>query len=150
MRATIESRNLERLKEMCHKKVGDNQEIKTKTASIVPIINERNYKREPQFTILKTTKKETKTIMLAKYGLLECGKNFKGTLNIDCNICNCLDDENHRINSCIKWKDVNLFNSDVKVDFSHVYSNTIEQIRTVTSVVDKIWNTHNACGTMGN
>ena len=111
VRTAIESRNLERLKDMCHKNVGENKEIKTKTASIVPIVTEQNYKREPQHTILKTSKHETKTIIMARYGLLECGKNFKGTLNVNCDTCNCLDDEDHRINFCIKLKEVNLYDT---------------------------------------
>ena len=150
VKIAIESINLKRLKDICHKKVGENQEIKTKTASIVPIIMGHTYKREPQHTILRTTKHETKQIIIARYGLLECGKNFKGTLNANCNACNCLDDEYHRINMCINLKEVNLFDTSVKVDFDHVYSNNLEQIRTVTSHIEKIWNTRNACGSMIN
>ena len=148
VRTAIELKNLERLKSMCYKKVGENQELKTKTASIIPIITEHSYRRAPQFTILKTSKQETKTIMMTRYGSLECGKNFKGTLTLNCDICNCLDDETHRINLCPKWKDVNLFYSDTKLDFSQVYSNTLTEIRTITAQIIKIWNTNNACGTI--
>ena len=28
---------------------------------------------------------------MARYGLLECSKNFKGTLNKNCDICDCID-----------------------------------------------------------
>ena len=99
-------------------------------------------------TVLRTTKQETKTIIIARYGLLECGKNYKGTLRENCNVCDCVDDENHRINSCTNLKNVNLSDSDVKLDFNKIYSDTLEEVRTVTTQIAKIWNTHTAAGTM--
>ena len=148
VRAVIESKNLERLKDQCYKNTGDERTIKTKTASIIPIILDQNYKREPQYTILKTSKQESKTIIMARYGLLECGKNFKGTLSENCSTCCCVDDEGHRMNMCVKWKKVNLFDSISKINFDLVYSDTLEDIRTVTTHITKIWNTCTACGTM--
>ena len=88
--------------------------------------------------------------MIARFGSLECGKNYKGTLNENCNICNCLDDENHRINLCKKLRDVNVFESDKKLNFDMIYSDNLEDIRTVTSQIMKIWNTCTAGGTMRN
>ena len=102
VKTSIESKNLERLINACYKKEGDNQIIKTKTASIIPIITNSDYKRQPQNNILMTSKTETRTIIMARYGVLECGKNYKGTMRETCDSCNSIDDENHRINFCSK------------------------------------------------
>ena len=146
--SSIESKNLERLIESCHKKEGENRKLKTKTASIVPIITASNYKRKPQNNILRTNKQETRTIVMARYGVLECGKNYKGTMRETCDVCICIDDENHRINSCTKWKHNNLYESAEKVDFNEVYSDELVNIRHVTDKIEKVWNTRTAYGSM--
>ena len=148
IKTVIETKNLERLKILCYKSIGEEQILKTKTSSIVPVITEQNYKREPQYTILRTSKQETKSIIMARYGLLECGKNFKGTLREICDTCCCIDDEKHRLNLCVRWKDVNLFDSATKLNYDLIYSNVIVDIRTVMTQINKIWDTRNTCGTM--
>ena len=85
---------------------------------------------------------------MARYGVLECGKNYKGTMRETCDTCNCIDDENHRLNHCIKWKSVNLHESKEKLDFTQLYSNLLVDIRNVTNVIEKAWNTHTANGSM--
>ena len=85
---------------------------------------------------------------MSRYGLLECGKNFKGTHEEICNVCVCLDDENHRINHFEKWKANNLYNSTEKIDFNIIYSNDLAQIQHVTRCVNKIWDTRSAHGKM--
>ena len=85
---------------------------------------------------------------MARYGLLECGINYKGTHNEICDQCNCVDDENHRLNFCIKYETVNLYNNPVKVDYDDVYSEDIEKVRKVNAHIEKIWNTCTAQGTM--
>ena len=78
--ASIETKHHERLRDQCFKIVDGKLEPKTKTSSIIPVISTDKYKRQAQTTILKTSKQETRTIMIARYGLLECGKNFKGNM----------------------------------------------------------------------
>ena len=34
--------------------------------------------------------------------MLECGLNFKGSMKPECVACGCPDDEEHRLNHCIK------------------------------------------------
>ena len=85
---------------------------------------------------------------MARYGLLECGKNFKGTLNEVCDECAVLDDEDHRLNSCKKWRSLNLYDYSEKVEFNDVYSDNITTVRFVTAHVEKVWNTHTAHGKM--
>ena len=80
--------------------------------------------------------------------MLECGKNFKGSLKELCNDCSSIDDENHRLNHCIKWGDTNLYNEIDKVDIDLIYSHDINVLRCVTSKVENVWNTKTAHGTM--
>ena len=77
-------------------------------------------------------------------GMLDCGKNFKtGYRGENCPSCNVLDDENHRINYCKKYKDTNLFDSALKIDFNSLYSGNEETTKMVVEVVCEIWNLHN-------
>ena len=39
-----------------------------------------------------------------------------------CGTCNLVDDENHHINECLRFKDRNLYMSVLKYDFGAVYS----------------------------
>ena len=80
--------------------------------------------------------------------MLECGKNFRGSLKELCNECNIYDDENHRLNHCSKWKDTNLYNNDEKVDINLMYSNDINVLRQIISKIEGVWNIKTAHGTM--
>ena len=80
--------------------------------------------------------------------MLECGSNYKGTLAQLCNQCNCIDDENHRLNYCIKWRNVNLYDSTEKVDMNILYSDNMNDLRPIIANIEKAWNTKNAHGTM--
>ena len=150
VKQSIEKRHVERLIAECHKNVDGNLVAKKKTATIVPKVTDQSYHRTPQLSILNTSKRETRTIMMARYGLLECGKNFKGTIKELCDQCTCLDDENHRINYCIKWRSINLYDQPDKIPFDDVYSDNLATIRLVTAQIEKVWNTRTAHGTMRN
>ena len=80
--------------------------------------------------------------------MLECGKNYKGTLSETCSLCICLDDENHRLNVCPRWEKTNFYNDQDKVDFEKIYSNDMSDVRRVIIAIRKVWNTENAHGTM--
>ena len=116
--------------------------------TIAKKLAETSYKRQIQLEILKTTKQEAKTILIARYRMLQCGKNFKGTINEQCSQCKCIDDENHRLNYCIKWKNINYYDETEKVDFDLVFSTDIQILRNVIGKIEKVWNTRNAHGTM--
>ena len=89
----IEIQHYERLQEDCYTQEGEQKRPKTKTASIVEQLNGENYVRAPMAELLHCNKHETKTLMIARYRMLECGKNFRGSINGTCNICNEIDDE---------------------------------------------------------
>ena len=94
------------------------------------------------------TKHETKTMMIARYGMLECGRNFKGSMKENCDHCNTTDDENHRLNYCIKLRTFNFHDVDVKVNFDDIYANDVYVLRNVILAIETVWNTRNAHGTM--
>ena len=96
------------------------------------------------------TKLETKTLITARYGMLECGKNFGGTIAGTCSECNAYDDENHRLNHCKKWKEINNYGTSEKIDFEFddVYSEDITTLRRIIEKLRIVWNTRNASGTM--
>ena len=85
---------------------------------------------------------------MSRYGMLECGCNFKGTLKENCDLCDCIDNENHRLNYCPKWKERNLYSNHTKLDFNDIYSNDANVLRDIITVIRKVWNTSNAHGTM--
>ena len=80
--------------------------------------------------------------------MLECGKNFKGTMSEMCNLCRKIDDENHRLNDCPIYKNVNFFETQSRVDFADVFSTDINVLRPVIKRIEKVWNVQNAHGTM--
>ena len=144
----VDKKNKERLHEDCHETTNGTTKGKTKTISIVKQLADKEYRRQPQPEILKTTKHEAKTIIIARYGMLQCGKNYKGTMNEICNECNAIDDENHRMNYYVKLKERNNYDKTEKVDFNIVFSEKIEELRYIIHLIEKIWNTRNAHGSM--
>ena len=86
--------------------------------------------------------------MIARFGMLEFGKNFRGSLEQLCKECDTIDDENHRLNSCIRWKNINLYDSIEKVDVNTIHSENLHDLRTIISIIERVWNTKNAHGTM--
>ena len=144
----IESKHRERLKQACHKTEDGVTTPRTKVANIAERLNNGSYKRDPENEMLKMTKLEAKTVMIARYGMLECGKNYKGTMSQNCIICNCIDDENHRLNDCPKWKDRNQHDSGNKIDFSQIFSNDIGTLHELIPHIQNVWNVKNAHGTM--
>ena len=94
------------------------------------------------------TKHATKTIVIARYRMLQCGKNFKGTMREICDKCNCTDDENHRLNDCIKWRVINQYDNSEKTDFNLIFSDNVDELRHIITKIEKVWNTQNAHGTM--
>ena len=94
------------------------------------------------------TKHETKTLLIARYGMLECGKNFKRTLKERCDQCDAIDNENHRLNFCVKLRALNFYDADYRVEFDDIFSNDVEVLRNMILAIGKVWNTKNAHGTM--
>ena len=103
-----------------------------------------NYKRQPRKEIMRMTKLEAKTVITARYGMLECGKNHKGPLSLMCTTCNIIDDENHRLNVCPKWQHKRMQCEN----FDKIFSNDICTLREIIPAIQNLWNVKSAHGTM--
>ena len=145
--ANAEIMNKRRLLDECHKNENGKRTPKTKTKHIIKTIESDAYSRAPQQEIMNCTRQETKTIIIARFGMLECGTNFKGTLKEMCNMCNVTDDESHRINFCPKYKDFNRCDSDNKVDFNDIHSTDINILKQIINEIERVWNVRTAHGT---
>ena len=142
----IEIKNRQRLIDDCYKKVNGVKTIKSKTAHILQHLSDDNYSRQPCQTITNSTKQHAKTIMIARFRMLECGVNFKGTLSEICRTCKTKDDENHRMNHCVKYRAINLYDSDEKTPFELIYSRDETELSIVVKIIEKVWNTKSAHG----
>ena len=121
-RISIEKENLVKIRQLCYKTTNDISKIKTKTKTVAEAIDAPDYQRKPQPEILNSTKL--------------------------CKDCNTIDNEDHRISYCKKWDSINYTKRDDKKDFTMIYSHDITIIREILPVIEKIWNTKNAHGTM--
>ena len=142
----IEQKNTERLYNDLYKNENGQRVPKTKTRSIAERMSDSTYIRRPEPTILQT-KQLTKTILIARYGMLDCGNNFKGTGGANCIVCNKIDDEHHRLNECPKWTNIK---TNEKIDFDSIYSTDIDKIHPVLTRINQLWNTKCAHGSMHN
>ena len=144
----IEIQNRRRLLEDCYKTIQEEKTEKTKTKHIIDIINDETYVRLINQELLKCTKQQTKTLIIARFKMLECGMNFKGTMKELCGVCKTVDDENHRLNYCIRFKDKNRYDSATKLNFADVYSNDINILKNIISHIERLWNVKTAHGTI--
>ena len=102
-------------------------------------INENLYTGKPLPEVISSNKLQAKTLIIARSGMLECGKNFKATIPETCNKCLQLDNENHRMNECPNWEHLNYINSGNKVDFQDVYSSDPQKLSLVTDRIRGVW-----------
>ena len=107
MKKSIEECNKKRLLEDCHTKENGTLTIKSKTAHIIDKIKNPSYQRKPLNKILQLTKQETKTLIIAHFRMLECGRNFKGTMKENCDTCGCVGNEEHRFNNFMRYVETN-------------------------------------------
>ena len=80
--------------------------------------------------------------------MLECGTNFKNTRSANCTMCKIRDNEDHRLNNCIRYRTVNNYDHCEKSNFNDVYSTDLNVLKNVIANIEKVWNTRNAHGSM--
>ena len=80
--------------------------------------------------------------------MLECGKNFKGTMPDICIRCKTNDDEDHRLNECINFEATNWANLDGKVPFQDIYSNDENVLSEIIEKLNCTWEFRYANGKM--
>ena len=132
---SVVKRNTQKLLENCT----DQNKIKTKTKHIYEEVKSTTYLNKPVPEIITSTKLQAKTLILARNGMLECGKNLKGTLPEICQNCSVSDDEDHRMNKCPNWKDTNFLESETKIDFCNVYSSDPTILPGIIKRIQKVW-----------
>ena len=94
------------------------------------------------------TKQRTKTLILSRYRMLECGVNFKGTMSQMCRLCGSIDNETHRLNDCSIFTEMNRANDPIKSDFEHIYSEDNDILNLIVNDIDKLWEFRYANGRM--
>ena len=114
--------------------------MKSKTAHIIDKIENPSYQRKPLDEILHLTKRETKTLIISRFRMLECGNNFKGTMKITCDTCGCVDDEEHQLNQCRRFVHTNYHNDVDKRKFDTIFSNNPDMLRLIINCINKVWN----------
>ena len=80
--------------------------------------------------------------------MLECGKNFKGSMKSECDLCKCLDDEEHRLNYCQKYNDVNFSKHLDKMPFANIFVDDIDTLRMMIDRIISVWNVKTGKGSM--
>ena len=143
-----ERMNYKRLLKDCYKIENGCQIEKTKTAHIIPCLTGDTYIRGPRDDIIQFNKYNTKTLVIARFGMLDCGTNYKGTKPEICSQCNVIDNEDHRLNNCIKYRNINQYDCNEKVNFKKIFSNDIEVLREIIPIIQRVWNCKTAHGTM--
>ena len=135
-----ELKHKERLLEMCYSR---NRE-RTKTKELIEKIQSDSYTRTQRTDILSKPRYKAKVQIMAMFHMLKCATNFKnGFTGVNCITCQVPDNENHRINNCILFKEINLYTSSLKIDFTFIYSNDEEAVERVLETVCTLWDLEN-------
>ena len=81
---------------------------------------------------------------MGRYGMLKCASNFSnGHGTKICEACETLDDEDHRINHCTRWQDINRCTSFEKIDFNDIYSEDTEKSFAIVEIILSLWDLEN-------
>lgn len=135
-----EFKNLEIMKQECYKCNNGNRVEKSKSKAILAELNDPLFNRKEKNVLLGLEKNEAKCIIMARYGMLMCGNNFKTLLGGQkCKTCDKLDDENHRLNECHNYENINWVNKSEKIDFGKVYSNDREVLKEMARNMTQVW-----------
>ena len=144
----IRAKNKQKLLDSCTNQTPDGMHIKTKTAYIYHDISNGTDNHEALPEIMLFNKVDTKTIIVARSGMLECGKNLKGTIPEVCRACGEADSESHRLNRCIKWRHLNYSQTGEEFDFRDIYSNDKAKLSQIISCIQRVWEVRYGNGLM--
>ena len=98
-----------------------------------------SYTRKPLEEVVTGNKQTTRTIILSRHGMLECGANYKGTMPETCRHCDAIDNESHRLNECTNWEHLNRAGHQEKCHFNDIYSEDIETVNNIIEEIEKVW-----------
>ena len=144
----VREKNKQKILDSCVQQEPTGQKIKTKTAYIYNDINVDLLSHEALPEIISANKVDAKTIILARCGMLECGKNFKGTIPETCRECGERDDESHRLNRCLTWRHLNFSDTAEEIDFGDIFSNDTNELLPVIRSIQRVWELHFGNGSM--
>ena len=144
----IEEENKKQLLNMCY---NDRRGEKTKTKYLITKLEDHGYKRSEPRPIMAMTRLETKAILMARSGMLECASNYKNKyMKSKCTNCKVKDDERHRINDCILYRNTNNYDKDDKFDYNSVYSENPVDMKKAAKEILCIWDLANGKNLMKN
>ena len=144
----VDKINKEKLIQNCTTTSPENIKVNTKTKNIHKDLQSASYTRQPLKEILNESKQRTKTLILARHGMLECGTNYKGTMSETCKHCNKYDDENHRLNECTLLTPINRSDNIEKTNFNDIYSSDTVVLGNIIEHLECIWEFRYANGKM--
>ena len=81
-----------------------------------------------------------RALIMGRFGMLKCANNYAiqhGSK--ECKECGVIDDENHRINTCIKYRSVNLYDKTEKIEFHDIHSDDGDKIMNVIKIILLVW-----------
>ena len=87
---------------------------------------------------------------MARSGMLECAKNYKNKYKSTiCKECMMEDNEEHRINNCIRYRNTNNYDKyDEKFDYKLVYSVQPEELKIAARAILNVWDLTNGRNAM--
>ena len=140
-----EKRNVLKLREECETTRRGETMIKTKTSFVLKTIDTIDYQRKHDtFIDSHNGIQYTRALIMARYGMLRCANNFHNGFGTKlCDLCNVCDDENHRINTCKKWREINLYDNRQKIEFNDIYSNDIDKCFHTVQIILAMWDLEN-------
>ena len=137
---STEEVNKQTLLQMCQGR----EKEKTKTVFVAKKLKSVEYKRSPHEGILNSTKSRARVTIMGLFGMLKCANNYKsGQGGNECRTCEEVDDENHRINHCSRFGELNLYYSPIKFDFDCIFLDDMDSVSRAVEVVDHLWNLEN-------
>ena len=109
------------------------------------MLETQTYRQEcTQNPLFQLPRNTVRIIMMARYGMLDCANNYHGKYGTKiCKECNAVDNEDHRINDCKRWRNINLSGKGYRIDFDAVYSDDADILRHVSKLLQSVWNLEN-------
>ena len=65
-----------------------------------------------------------------------------------CMECQVVDNEDHRLNYCRKWQDINFVNDNVNVNFMDIFSEDKQKLSEIIQCIQKVWELQLGNGSM--
>ena len=132
--------NREMLKNDCLTKERGETKPKSKTKTIIDELEKTNYRRKPLDAFQQGSVVVARACIMGRYGMLKCKDNFSyGSKLRECDTCRVKDDEDHRINGCILYRTINLYDSNEKINFSDIYSEKTDEVSKVVDIILRLW-----------